>query len=337
MGLAVPWSSPEGKLANTPQPGAAASSAAASGGASTQPPTPLMPPPGVAPPPPRHPRRGGPAPRGPGRPPPRRAGGGGGGGDQQRGCSGCSLWRSVETCSTAQACTDRPMYILLQSVESDANTGLPCRTQNHWMLVPKIPCTGVESPDPACECAAKGRWLLRCAATLDRSGDRPGGCISHGGLVWFACTHASGCGYQAMAVWPPGMPPASSVMAGTGHQGELWWARAFAEATQTLNFSLAANATPWAGGRRCSLRRARASWCCAVSPPHGHARAEVDAWHTTRPSMDTTTWECTPAHPQCLPSPCPCSHGRRCGAPLAASDASAHRRPRGRPGYSAGQ
>lgn len=34
--------------------------------------------------------------------------------------------------------------------------------------------------------------------------------------------------------------------AGTGAAGEQWWVAAFEEATQHLNFSLAANATPWA-------------------------------------------------------------------------------------------
>lgn len=43
--------------------------------------------------------------------------------------------------------------------------------------------------------------------------------------------------------------PLPHPLSGTGLQGELWWARAFAEATQQLNFSLAANATPWAGER----------------------------------------------------------------------------------------
>ncbi|PRW56202.1 CDP-diacylglycerol diphosphatase [Chlorella sorokiniana] len=116
--------------------------------------------------------------------------------DKQRGCAGCSLWHTVETCGTLQQteeCTDRPAFILLQAVEGDANTGLPCLTQNHWMLVPKVPCTGVESADPAC----------------------------------------------------------------TGRQGELWWSRAFAEATQSLNFSLAANATPWAVMAGSAVRRSQ--------------------------------------------------------------------------------
>lgn len=80
---------------------------------------------------------------------------------KQRGCSGCALWDVVERCSTLQQtgeCVDRPAYVMIRSVESDADTGLPCQTQNHWMLLPKIPCTGVESPDPACE--ARGHPLF---------------------------------------------------------------------------------------------------------------------------------------------------------------------------------
>lgn len=82
--------------------------------------------------------------------------------DKQRGCSGCALWGVVERCGTPQQksdeCLERPTYVMIRSVESDADTGLPCRTQNHWMLLPKIPCTGVESPDPACE--ARGHPLF---------------------------------------------------------------------------------------------------------------------------------------------------------------------------------
>ena len=79
--------------------------------------------------------------------------------DRQRGCAGCALWRSVETNCTAggaaaqqrDACLPRPTYVLMRSQETDRATGQPCQTAKHWMLVPRIPCTGVESPDPACE------------------------------------------------------------------------------------------------------------------------------------------------------------------------------------------
>lgn len=75
--------------------------------------------------------------------------------DKQRGCSGCALWAEVEQCGTPQGeeeCLARGTYVLLRAVESDAATGLPCQTLNHWMVMPRIPCTGVESPDPQCEC-----------------------------------------------------------------------------------------------------------------------------------------------------------------------------------------
>jgi len=46
----------------------------------------------------------------------------------------------------------------------------------------------------------------------------------------------------------PGVPVACApaACAGTGAEGEQWWAAAFQEATQHLNYSLAADAAPWA-------------------------------------------------------------------------------------------
>lgn len=120
--------------------------------------------------------------------------------DKQRGCSGCALWAEVEQCGTPQQreeCVARGSYVMFRAVESDAATGLPCQTLNHWMVMPRIPCTGVESPDPACESEFQSKLAcVRCLA----HGVGSSGSVSSAGVR--RCPHTQalkrGCSLPAL-------------------------------------------------------------------------------------------------------------------------------------------
>jgi hypothetical protein len=58
-------------------------------------------------------------------------------------------------------------YVVLQNTEIDDVTGQACYANNHWFVLPSIPCTGVESPDPACTGPAAERfWAFSYAEAL---------------------------------------------------------------------------------------------------------------------------------------------------------------------------
>ena len=57
--------------------------------------------------------------------------------------------------------------MVLQNTEIDDVTGQACYANNHWFVLPSIPCTGVESPDPACTGPAAERfWAFSYAEAL---------------------------------------------------------------------------------------------------------------------------------------------------------------------------
>lgn len=76
--------------------------------------------------------------------------------DEQPGCVGCALWDEVTNSCTVtpfESCTRAAngRYAVLKSRESpEWDDAALCLTVNHWMVVPTIPCTGIDSPDPRC-------------------------------------------------------------------------------------------------------------------------------------------------------------------------------------------
>lgn len=82
------------------------------------------------------------------------------------GCAGCALWQLTSICGQPEMrdpCWDRGTYIVVPTTEVQPGTGLQCQTLNHHMLIPKYPCTGIESADPGCTGAAGGEALWGAA------------------------------------------------------------------------------------------------------------------------------------------------------------------------------
>ena len=83
------------------------------------------------------------------------------------GCIGCHLWQEVTgLCArpwvppAVGRCVDWKDYALLPAREVLAGVGPAdlCATATQWLLIPTIPCTGVESADPACTGSAAERF-----------------------------------------------------------------------------------------------------------------------------------------------------------------------------------
>jgi hypothetical protein len=108
--------------------------------------------------------------------------------DSQAGCAACGLWRTVQACSRGtgsaigEQCYTTGDHVVLLSREEDHGT--TCLTNNHWLVLPTAPCTGVESADPACAGAEGERHWGSAQEEALRLGFAANGSADGQGPTW---------------------------------------------------------------------------------------------------------------------------------------------------------
>lgn len=108
--------------------------------------------------------------------------------DSQAGCAACGLWRIMRACSRGtgaaigEQCYTTGDHVVLLSREEDQ--GITCLTNNHWLVLPTAPCTGVESADPACAGAEGERHWGSAQEEALRLGFAANGSADGQGPTW---------------------------------------------------------------------------------------------------------------------------------------------------------
>ena len=75
---------------------------------------------------------------------------------------------ATERCDARERCVNQGDYAVFASRETNTNSSAPtfgylCLCANHWLVVPKRPCTGIESMDTKCIQEVFWEWAWKAA------------------------------------------------------------------------------------------------------------------------------------------------------------------------------